>query len=53
MPYTDREIKKFLNVCSHERFAKLFIEESTTTIIVFSKKEVFVYNSTNSTITNQ
>jgi len=44
MPYTDREIKKFLNVCSHERFAKLFIEESTTTIIVFSKKEVFVYN---------
>lgn len=44
MPYTDREIKKFLNVCSHERFAKLFIEESTTTIVVFSKKEVFVYN---------
>ena len=44
MPYTDREIKKFLNVCSHERLAKLFIEESTTTIVVFSKKEVFVYN---------
>ena len=45
MPYTDVEIKQFLSVCSHERFAKLFIEESTTKIVVLSKKDIYVFNS--------
>lgn len=44
MVYTESQIKKFLNVSSQERFARLFIEESDTQIIVFSKKEVFIFN---------
>jgi phage/plasmid-associated DNA primase len=44
MTYSEKKIKKFLTFCSQERFAKLFIEQSQTKIIVFSKKEVFVYN---------
>ena len=38
MPYSEAQIKTFLTIQSHERFAKLFIAESTTKTIVFSKK---------------
>ena len=46
MPYSEAQIKIFLNIQSHERFAKLFIKESTTKTIVFSKKEIYMYNTT-------
>jgi len=44
MPYSEAQIKTFLTIQSHERFAKLFIAESTTKTIVFSKKEIYMYN---------
>ena len=45
MPMSDTEIKRFLTIQSHERFAKLFIENCTSKILVFSEDEVYVYNS--------
>ncbi len=45
MPMSVSHIKKFLAIQSHERFADLFISESTTKTIIFSKKEMYIYNN--------
>jgi len=45
MPLSEKQIKKFLAIQSHERFAKLFIAESKTKTIIFSKKEMYIYNT--------
>ena len=45
MSMSDNEIKRFLTIQSHERFAKLFIENCTSKILVFDENEVYVYNS--------
>ena len=44
MPVQEREIKMILEIQSNERFAKLFLEECTTKIIVLSEKEVYIFN---------
>ena len=44
MDMSESEIKSFLAIQSHERFAKLFIKNSTTKLIVISKKEIYMYN---------
>ena len=44
MPLSEKKIKNFLAIQSHERFAKLFISESQTKTIIFSKKEMYIYN---------
>jgi len=44
MPVQEREIKLILEIQSNERFAKLFLEECTTKIIVLSEKEVYIFN---------
>ena len=45
MTMTDNEIKRFLTIQSHERFGKLFIENCTSKILVFSEDEVYIYNT--------
>ena len=45
MSINDNEIKRFLNIQSHERFAKLFIDNCTSNIKVFDKGEVYIYNN--------
>ena len=45
MTMTDNEIKRFLTIQSHERFAKLFIENCSSKILVFNEDEVFIYNN--------
>ncbi len=45
MPMSDNEIKRFLTIQSHERFARLFIENCTSKILVFSEDEVYIYNT--------
>ena len=45
MPLSEKQIKKFLAIQSHERFANLFISESKTKTIIFSKKEMYIYNT--------
>ena len=52
MTYSEAQIKTFLNIQSHERFAKLFITESTTKTIIFSKKEIYMYNTAFNYYTN-
>ena len=42
---SDNEIKRFLTIQSHERFARLFIENCTSKILVFSEDEVYIYNT--------
>ena len=44
MPVQEREIKMILEIQSNERFAKLFLQECTTKIIVLSEKEVYIFN---------
>jgi len=44
MPQSEKQIKQFLTIQSHERFAKLFISESKTKTIIFVKKEMYIYN---------
>ena len=45
MSMSDNEIKRFLTIQSHERFARLFIENCTSKILVFSEDEVYIYNT--------
>ena len=45
MTMTDNEIKRFLTIQSHERFAKLFIDNCTSKILVFNELEVYIYNT--------
>lgn len=45
MPLSEKQIKKFLAIQSHERFANLFISESKTKTVIFSKKEMYIYNT--------
>ena len=45
MSMNDNEIKRFLTIQSHERFAKLFIDNCTSNIKVFDKGEVYIYNT--------
>ena len=42
---SESQIKKFLTVQSDERFAKLFISQSSTKLIVLSKKEIYMFNT--------
>jgi phage/plasmid-associated DNA primase len=42
---SDNEIKRFLTIQSHERFAKLFIDNCTSKILVFNEDEVYIYNN--------
>ena len=43
-PMPESDIKKFLAIQSNERFATLFIENSSTKTLIFSKKEMYIYN---------
>ncbi len=45
MPMSEKQIKRFLSIQSHERFAKLLIEESKTKTAIFSKKDMYIYNT--------
>ena len=41
---SEQKIKSFLKIQSDERFAKLFISQSPTKLIVLSKKEIYMFN---------
>ena len=41
---SDTEIKNFLTIQTHERFAKLFIKYTPTKLVVISQKEIFMFN---------
>ena len=45
MSMSDAEIKRFLTIQSHERFARLFIENCTSKILVFAEDEVYIFNN--------
>ena len=44
-PMTEQQIKKFLTIQTDERFAKLFISQSSTKLIVLSKKDIYMFNN--------
>ena len=44
MEMSDTEIKSFLAIQTHERFAKLFIKYTPTKLVVISQKEIFMFN---------
>ena len=44
MEMSDTEIKSFLAIQTHERFAKLFIKCTPTKLVVISDKELFMFN---------
>ena len=45
MSMSDAEIKRFLTIQSHERFARLFIENCTSKILVSAEDEVYIFNN--------
>ena len=44
MEMSDTQIKSFLAIQTHERFAKLFIKYTPTKLVVISQKEIFMFN---------
>ena len=42
---SEQQIKSFLKIQSDERFAKLFISQSSTKLIVLSKKDIYMFNN--------
>ena len=44
MKFSESSIRRFLEIQSHERFAKLYLKHTKTPLIVLSKKEIFMYN---------
>jgi len=41
---SEPKIREFLEIQSHERFAKIYFKFSTTPLVVLSKKEIYMYN---------
>jgi phage/plasmid-associated DNA primase len=44
MKFSESSIKSFLEIQSHERFAKLYLKHTKTPLVVLSKKEIYMYN---------
>ena len=41
---SEPKMREFLEIQSHERFAKIYFKFSTTPLVVLSKKEIYMYN---------
>ena len=41
---SEPKMREFLDVQSHERFAKIYFKFSTTPLVVLSKKEIYMFN---------
>jgi hypothetical protein len=41
---SERKMREFLEIQSHERFAKIYFKFSTTPLVVLSKKEIYMFN---------
>ena len=44
MKLSEPKMREFLDVQSHERFAKIYFKFSTTPLVVLSKKEIYMFN---------
>jgi len=44
MKLSDSNMRRFLEIQSHERFANIYFKFSTTPLVVLSKKEIYMYN---------
>ena len=45
MKLSDSSMTRFLDIQSHEGFAKIYFKYSTTPLVVLSKKDIYMYNS--------
>jgi hypothetical protein len=43
---SEQKIRDFLDIQSHERFAKIYLKFSTTPLIALSKKEIYILSLT-------
>ena len=44
MKLSDSNMRRFLEIQSHERFANIYFKFSTTPLVVLSKKEIYMFN---------
>lgn len=42
--FSEPKMREFLEIQSHERFAKIYFKFSTTPLVVLSKKEIYMFN---------